>query len=349
MVSEQADQFRQAIMNSAIGLAVANREQRLMLVNPAFCKITGYSERELLSMRWPALTHPADRAKNFELARAMYAGKLRSFLLEKRYIKKSGAIVWVRNSTCVFEEENGIPITFMALVEDITELRRSTAEVRRLSSQLLKAQDDERRRFARDLHDTTAQNLSALGMILAGLKRRCSKVDSSLVDELESASLLAKQIAREIRTVSYLLHPPMLDEFGLAHALRWYIRGFSQRSGIRLNLKVPDDLPRLPINIETTLFRIVQESLNNVWRHSGSTRARVRIQTSTEDVQLLVRDFGKGMPIPASTNGDSKPLGVGILGMQERLREFGGKLHIASDRTGTVLQAIIPLARSEAK
>jgi len=197
---------------------------------------------------------------------------------------------------------------------------------------LLQIQDEERRRIARELHDELGQQLSGLKMVLD-----CKKGN-------EDASQLADTALSMVRNLSYLLHPPLLDEAGLRPALHWYVDGLAKRSGIRISLDLkPQLFPRLPKDIEVTAFRVIQESLTNVYRHSGSETARVEIEKQTDRVIIRVRDYGKGCPAELAGTRSAPRLGVGISGMRERIRQFGGELVFARAEPGTLIEAIIPL------
>jgi len=225
-------------------------------------------------------------------------------------------------------------------------LKQAEESLRRLSASLLRSQEEEHRRIARELHDSTSQNLAALVMTLGSLKKATARLDEETREAVAASLALARESAREVQTISYLLHPPMLDEFGLADALRWYARGFSERSGIEVKLTLARKLRRLPSDVETALFRVVQEGLNNVRRHSGSKRAAIRLRFLRDRVVLEVQDFGRGMTTRPSTRESKEPrtLGIGIPGMQERLQQLGGELQLASSSQGTLLRAILPMA-----
>jgi signal transduction histidine kinase len=219
-----------------------------------------------------------------------------------------------------------------------------TADLERLSGQLLHLQDEERRRTSRLLHETVAQSLAALKMDLAIVKRSLKSGGSPIDNALEEAVSLADTCIREIRTVSYLLHPPLLDEAGLATALQWYISGFEKRSGIKTELDLLDTMGRLPQEIEMTIFRIVQECVTNIHLHSGSRTAHVGVYKSEDTVIVEVTDQGIGMTsqTPAGESGSGAILGVGITGMRERVKQLGGHLEIESSPNGTTVQAILP-------
>jgi signal transduction histidine kinase len=215
--------------------------------------------------------------------------------------------------------------------------------LRELSARLLQLQDDERRRIARELHDSVGQMLAALGMNLAAVGtdiERLVKVGKTVSD---SAGLV-QELSQEVRTISHLLHPPLLDEAGLASALRWYVEGFAQRSKIKVDLKFPPDFGRLPRESETAIFRTVQECLTNIHRHSESSTATIRIAASESHVRVEVEDRGRGIPTEKQFEMSSTGVpGVGIRGMRERLRQLGGSLDIHSNDKGTLIVAQLPV------
>jgi signal transduction histidine kinase len=229
-------------------------------------------------------------------------------------------------------------------------LRQQRNELRTLANRLMHAQDDERRRIAKMLHETTAQDLAALKMLLARLNRTADRLSESERQALTESISLAEQSMTEIRTVSYLLHPPFLDEAGLLTALRWYARGFAERSDIKVDLDLPESVERLPLDTETKLFRIVQESLTNIHRHTGSETARIRLWRDTETLVLEIEDRGHGIPhalLKRITSGGDG-VGVGIAGMSERIEQLGGRLEITSSdhgTTGTTVRVWVPLAK----
>ncbi len=223
-------------------------------------------------------------------------------------------------------------------------LTQRTEALQRLSQRLLKVQDDERRKVARDLHDVTGQTLSALRMAVANLEYKMQQ-NQSTVDILSDIAALADQALKEIRTTSYLLHPPLLDEIGFTAAAQWYVEGFAERSGIIANLDFAKSPQRLPIEIETALFRVLQEALTNVHRYSGSPKVSVCFQQQEGAVILEIADRGCGIPAKLLKRLDEggAEMGVGLAGMRERLDELNGALEINSDGCGTTLRAIVPL------
>jgi PAS domain S-box-containing protein len=221
------------------------------------------------------------------------------------------------------------------LMESRSQLEIRTLELQRLSGQLLRIQDDERRRIARDLHDDLGQHLTALKMALED-KGREVQADDQLIKLTDGA-------LQKVRNLSYLLHPPLLDESGLLPAIHWYLEGLKKRSHLNINFNYePMVFPRLSNEIETSIFRILQESLTNVYRHSGSQDVRIDLHQQADRVIVRVRDFGKGIESGLVT-GLQLPVGVGIGGMRERLKQFGGELRVLRAEPGTLVEAIIPL------
>ncbi|MDP9339927.1 MAG: histidine kinase [Acidobacteriota bacterium] len=231
------------------------------------------------------------------------------------------------------------------LIETNEALRVSELSLRQLSARLLKLQDEERRRIARDLHDTTGQKVAMLSMTLDRLAKVLDSNKPAVVDSLTECRDVVGKIAEEIRTLSYLLHPPLLDECGLASAVLWYIEGFKKRSGIKLHVSIDENLVRLSTDSETALFRVLQESLTNVHRYSGSASADIRIFRSAGNVHLEIVDYGKGIraaTVPSAFSG-TPTLGVGIPGMRERVRQLGGQLEVEFGANGTRVHASLPV------
>ena len=229
------------------------------------------------------------------------------------------------------------------VMERTAELNIANEGLRHLSARLLQMQDDERRRIARELHDSVGQALAALSMNLTTVRtdiERLKKTAGTLAD----SEALVEEMTHEVRTISHLLHPPLLDEAGLASALQWYVEGFAQRSKIQVDLELPEDFDRLPQEAETAIFRMVQESLTNIHRHSESKFAKVRITRNGSDVRVEVEDRGKGMTPEKQVELASVGIpGVGIRGMRERLRQLGGNLEIRSNGEGTTVVAHLPI------
>jgi signal transduction histidine kinase len=223
-------------------------------------------------------------------------------------------------------------------------LQQSENALRDLSVHLLRTQDEERRRIGRDLHDSLGQYLAVLKMKVDSLAAARSESDDAL--ELAQCAHLAEESIKEVRTIAYLLYPPMLEEVGLKSAIPWYLDGFSARSGIRTAFEVSPDFLRLSRDAEVALFRVLQESLTNVHRHSGSGTADVRLSREGNNGVLEVRDHGRGIApsiMQSCVVDRMSAFGIGLRGMRERLQQLGGRLEVVSAETGTTVRAIVPL------
>jgi two-component system, NarL family, sensor kinase len=250
--------------------------------------------------------------------------------------------------------------TICVVATDMTELsganealKTSEDALRNLSGRLLRLQDEERRRISRDLHDVTGQKLALLSMDLSGILKNKNVAKAEEVNRLLLESLaLSNEVSKEIRTLSYVLHPPLLDELGLSSAVEWFAQGFETRTGIHVAVDVPASFVRLAPDAEVALFRVIQESLANVHRYSGSATAFVRARSDGGEVKLEIGDFGKGMceESKKANRASVAPLGVGIQGMKERVRQLSGTLEITSrPGKGTLVTAILPITNQRAE
>lgn len=264
--------------------------------------------------------------------------------------RKDGSLVEISLTVSPLRDTNGKIVGASEIAQDIssrmrTERARSESERVRsesLTAKLLKAQDDERRRISRELHDTVGQSLAAIQMTLGPLKKALAK-DKSATARLNDCREIVDQTLSEVRTVSHLLYPPTLDLFGLRSALEWLTDGFSKRSGIQLDLRLPKDIPRLLPECEAAVFRVVQECLTNIYRYAGASQAHIHVQRNADELKIEVLDNGTGIDQAVLDDGNS--LGVGIPGMRERLTELGGHFDIQRASPGTKVIATIPLDR----
>lgn len=279
----------------------------------------GRSPHELVKTEFPV---PLEEIK----ARDQWDGEL-------LHTKRDGTRITVASRWTTVRDDHGKPLGWLEINTDITARREAERAARRLSGRILSIRDDERRRIARALHDSLGQYLTALKINVDVLSN--SSDTSTRVAE-ECSTILEKCLS-EVRTISHLLHPPLLDEAGLASAVRWYVTGFAERSGITVSLDLPNELRRLDAETEIALFRAVQECLTNVHRHSGGSTVDVRLSFDTNQIQLEIEDNGSGMSsnrLRDIMKGSSQA-GVGIAGMRERMRELGGSLEIHSGDSGT--------------
>jgi PAS domain S-box-containing protein len=250
-----------------------------------------------------------------------------------------------RHTVCVVASE------LTELVEANEALKSNEESLRQLSARLLQLQDEERRHIARDLHDITGQKLAFQSMALSALQtKQCPNLDAESQQALSESLVLNNEISAEIRTLSYLLHPPLLDELGLSSAARWYAAGFTKRTGIPIDIDVPQEIKRLSPDAEVAIFRVLQESLTNVHRYANTPRARLRIRATEDDIKVEIEDYGNGIQATKSKSAQEsvERLGVGIQGMTERIRQLGGRLEITSrPKRGTLVTATIPFGGSQ--
>ena len=260
---------------------------------------------------------------------------------ELRHTRRDGTQLIVFSRWTTLRDNSGNAMGWLEINTDITFRKRAEEAARSLSGRILSLQDDERRRIARELHDSLGQYLTALKMNLDLFQMSSSDHEAIAKD---CSDILDKCLA-ETRTLSHLLHPPLLDESGFGSAARWYVDGFAQRSGITVNLDLPEDLGRLHKDVEIVLFRAVQEALTNVHRHSGGTVVDIRLSIDAEHVELEIKDNGRGIPehrLDRLREGAAET-GVGLAGMRERIRERGGSLEIQSNGGGTNLLITLPI------
>jgi two-component system, chemotaxis family, CheB/CheR fusion protein len=346
-LSEAEERYRLLIERNLAGVFRKKFRGPFLECNSAFAEIFGYdSPADLLSHPSPDLyfttasgDHIFDRLKE----------ENKPINIELHMRRRDGRPVWIlMNAVLVRPEGNGEPVV-EGIVLDITARREAENSPSQLSARLIELQDTERKRISRELHDTTGQSLAALAANLAVVNRSASALDKKARHALTESLDLARQCSREIRTVSYLLHPPLLDEMGLASALRWYAEGFAKRSGVRVDLDLPPEVGRLPQELETALFRIVQESLTNIHLHSRSPTARIRLIRADNELSLEVKDNGKGLPTSGrgvSSGRGEGLVGVGVAGMRERVNQLGGRFDIISGSDGTTVRAVLPLAKA---
>jgi len=343
---ESEERFRLLVDNVRdYAIFMVDLEGRVASWTAAAAEITGYASSEILGKHFSCF-YPTDEvergAPDLAIRLAATTGRHES---ESWRLRKDGSRFWASTLMSPIRDANGNLQCFAKVMRDVTERKEADRRMSELSRRLLTLQEEERRRIGRELHDSTAQNLAATAMNLAVVLRAPTSLSDGARKALTECSELIAQCSREIRTISYLLHPPLLDEVGLVAAIRWYADGFAKRSGIHVAVDVPPDLGRLSREMETALFRIVQECLTNIHRHTRSTTARIEIVRAADTITLKIDDTGQGMAaeiVKALADADTG-IGVGIMGMRERMRQLGGHLEIRSGDDGTAVEATLPV------
>jgi PAS domain S-box-containing protein len=300
------------------------------------------ANEELTREKYNEHVHPKDRTRVRRIIDEAIAA-CRPFEYQLRYILPTGETRFLFTRGIPIARPDGKLMRIFGVVQDVTGHKQAEEDIRRLWRQMVRGRDEERRRMARELHESAGQSLAALKMNLSRLFESLPKT-SKLVQTLWNSSVeLADAAVREVRTVSYLMHPPLLDEAGLGPALRWYARGFAERSKIAVSVDIADDFGRVDQELETTVFRVVQEALTNVHRYSGSKTASITVSRSEGRVVAEVRDQGCGLSVSGAGNGSQSPPGVGIVGMRERVQQLNGTFEIQSvPGHGTTVRAILP-------
>jgi PAS domain S-box-containing protein len=299
-----------------------------------------------LELYWKRLQTPDAGAIRSEVARSVKQGL--PFEFTAPYIMPDGTVRIYHTVGKPVLGRHGTAIKVLGVVHDITEHTRIEEDLRRLSQQLIHTRDNERRQLARGLHETAGQTLASLKMTLGNLEELLPEDNTSAQEQLKTARGFAEDAVREIRLVSYLMYPPLLNDAGLAPAVSWYVRGFSERSGIRATVEITTGAARYSQEIETTVFSIVQEALTNVHRYSGSASVNVRLNPEGDTLRAEIEDYGSGLPVMAPAKGQPSGFGVGIAAMRERVKELNGSFEILSTPgRGTLVRAILPVSRQQ--
>jgi len=370
-----AERFRRLAEANPFGTVIGDLRGHVKYVNPMFLKALGYSETEVASgnLRWSDLTAPEYAEADAKAVQQLRTSG-RCEVYEKAYVSKDGRRIPVLIGASTLDSVEGgsevaafvtdltplraaeealrkvndelekkVAERTVALEAEISDRKRAEVNLRKLAGRLLRTQDEERRHMARELHDHAGQTLVALILNLTLLQKAVGDRAPEAARLASESQQLSEDLSREIRTLSYLLHPPLLDEAGLGSALRWYADGFSERSKIKVDLVLPADLDRLPDDLELVIFRIVQESLTNIHRHSGSSSAQICLRNSNGIVELEISDQGKGISPERLREMSAAQVGVGVRGMEERVRQFNGNLKIDSDANGTKVTVVLPV------
>jgi PAS domain S-box-containing protein len=295
---------------------------------------------------WTENVHPQDFDRCLQIYVSNFDAR-RPFEMEYRMRHYAGKYRWILDRGVPRYAPDGTFEGYVGGCLDIHDQKEAGEKVRNAEdmTRLMKAQDEERRRIARELHDSAGQTLAALAMSLPQLVRHVGDIAPELAGKGREIEAMLQQLQSEIRTASYLLHPPLLDEIGLASALNCYVEGLAERSQIAITLDVADNVGRLPRDLELAIFRLVQECLTNIHRHSGSKTALIRIGLEGESIRTQVQDHGKGISPERLLEIQSHGSGVGIMGIRERIRQFHGEMRIESNGSGTCVIVTIPMPK----
>lgn len=307
-------------------------------------RIFGYTAEEAIGRHITLIVPPDRLDEEAHILASLRRGE-RIDHFETVRQRKDGTLLDISVTISPVKDAQGHVVGASKVARDITERKRLALLVQeaKLSGQLLQLQDQERRRIARELHDGVGQLLAALSMNISAISSEKSSLNPDVARDIEESRSLIDQAISEIRTISYLLHPPLLDEVGLISALNEYVNGFGERSNIRVSLDLPNDLERMPRDVELSIFRIVQECLTNVHRHSGSATARVHLSQKPGEIQLQVSDQGRGINREIQDKFlAGKSSGVGLRGMRERMRQLGGRMQIQSSGNGASIIVVLP-------
>ena len=338
----------QLFLSCREAVTLVGTDGKILASNPSAERLYGWKESEAIGNTFLDLV-------NAELPRPL--AQIENILRREGYWEyelkattRQGAQIVIASRWTVWRDPAGAALGRLHVETDVTKLKRTEQQLRVVSGHLLNLRDEERRKLGRDLHDSAGQLLSMAKLNLSLAQEHLQSANDRGKAYLEECCSLIDQALSEVRTISYLLHPPLLEELGLAGVLPWYITGFSERSRIRVALDMPNEMGRLPREIELGLFRIVQECLTNVHRHSNSSTASISLSLADSQVRLKIADQGKGMAATSAESGDQRrSRGVGLSGIRERVANLGGHMQIRSGDWGTAIEVIFPSAEISAE
>ena len=341
---ESEQRYQTVTDASPIMIWMSGTDKLCYYFNKVWLDFVGRALEQEVGNGWAENVHPGD----FDRCLQVYVRNFdaqRPFEMEYRLRHHSGQYRWILDRGVPRYKPDGTFEGYVGACLDIHD-RKEAAEKIRIADEslrLVKAQDEERRHIAREFHDSAGQTLTVLGLSLAHLVQKAEVISPELAKEGKEIEEVVQQLHREIRTTSYLLHPPLLDEAGIKPALSWYVQGVAERSRIAIDLNISEDFGRLPAEMELAIFRVVQECLTNIHRHAESNTASIRVAREKAGVCIEVRDEGKGIPPERLAEIQSRGCGVGIGGIRERLRRFHGEMKIESNGSGTTVSATIPI------
>jgi PAS domain S-box-containing protein len=345
---ESEQRFRVITDSSPILVWMSGLDKLCYYFNKVWLDFVGRTIEQESGNGWAENVHPED----FERCLQIYASNFdarRPFEMEYRMRHHTGQYRWILDRGVPRYAPDGTFEGYVGGCFDIHDQKAAGEKIRIAEdmTRLMKAQDEERRRIARELHDSAGQTLAVLAISLAQLVRQVGGIAPELAGEGKEIEAMLQQLNSEIRTTSYLLHPPLLDEIGLASALSCYLEGLAERSQVAITLDVADNIGRLPSDMELAIFRLVQECLTNIHRHSASKTALIQIALVGESIRIQVQDHGKGISPERLLEIQSRGSGVGIMGIRERIRPFHGEMRIDSNGSGTSVIVNIPMPKED--
>lgn len=346
-LQESEQRYRAVTEAAPIMVWMSGLDKLCYYFNRGWLDFVGRTLEEETGNGWAGNVHPDDLDRCVQIYVSSFDARS-SFEMQYRLRHHSGQYRWILDHAVPRYAPDGTFQGYVGGCLDIHDQKEAEEKARRadVSIQLMKSQDEERRHIARELHDSAGQTLTVLGINLARLVQKTGRIAPELASEAEQIQEIVQQLHREIRTTSYLLHPPLLDENGLYSAITWYAQGLLERSGLEVRLDISPDFGRLPRDMELVIFRFVQECLTNIHRHSGSNTASIRIAQESNQITLEIQDQGKGMSPARLAEIQAGRSGMGIRGMRERLRQFEGTLNIQSESSGTCVSATIPVPKA---
>jgi PAS domain S-box-containing protein len=337
---EEGEQlFRHLFEEASLGIAVEDLEGRLLLANPALCRMLGYTKEELCGMSCDQFANPEDSQDDWACFQRLRAGSIDQYSLEKRYVRKDGSRIWGRLNVSLLKRGSGGPPLVVALVEDITERKVADEALSNVSRRLIEAQEQERTRIARDLHDDINQRLGLLAIELERLKMDIPDSSTGVLGRMDELQKQAADIAADIQALSHQLHSPRLEYLGIVAAMRGFCQEFGAQQKAEIDFRSHDLSGPVPPDVSLCLFRVLQEALHNAAKHSRASRFAVQLWGTTGEIHLTVSDTGVGFDLEAAMKGS----GLGLVSMQERVRLMKGTISIGSKPSGTTISASVPL------
>jgi len=331
--------FRHLFEEASLGIAVEDLEGRLLLVNPALCRMLGYEKEELRGMNCSQFASPEDSHDDWALFQKLSAGTIKHYSLEKRYVRKDGTRIWGGLNVSLLKSGYGRSPLVVALLEDITERKLAGEALSSVSRRLIEAQEQERTRIARDLHDDINQRLGLLAIELGRLKMGVPDSSVEILSRLDELQKQASEIAADIQALSHQLHSPRLEYLGIVAAMRGFCQELAEQQKVEIDFRSHDLSNPVPPNVSLCLFRVLQEALHNAAKHSGAPRFAVQLWGTPGEVHLTVSDSGVGFDLETAMKGR----GLGLLSMQERVRLMNGTISIGSKPGHTMIDACVPL------